>query len=192
MTQSREFSLLNHFRYAPIEFQKNLLLKIDGLETPLGEMVAIGDEQSLYVLEFIEHRELNSIAASLRKKMSLNLTPGKTWVIRAIEDELSQYFKGSLKSFQTPIKMFGSPFQKKVWSELQKIPIGETCSYADIAERIENPLAVRAVGRANGANPLTLIVPCHRVINANGALGGYGGGIPRKKWLLSHEQVKNF
>jgi len=97
------------------------------------------------------------------------------------------YFKGELKQFFTPIVMFGTPFQKRVWLELKKIPIGETRSYSDIAKKLETLGAVRAVGSANGANPLAIIIPCHRVINIDGQLGGYRGGLARKKWLLEHE-----
>jgi AraC family transcriptional regulator of adaptative response/methylated-DNA-[protein]-cysteine methyltransferase len=114
-------------------------------------------------------------------------TRGKTAPILSIEQELRVYFKNGLKRFETPIKMIGTDFQKRVWLALQQIPAGETRSYSDIAKAIEHPRAIRAVGRANGTNTLSIIIPCHRVINANGDLGGYGGGIERKKWLLSHE-----
>ena len=93
------------------------------------------------------------------------------------------YFDGKLTEFKTPLFFLGSPFQQQVWETLQKIPSGETRSYLEIAKAIEKPLACRAVARANGANQLAIVVPCHRVINTNGDWGGYGGGLARKKWL---------
>jgi len=102
---------------------------------------------------------------------------------------LTAYFDGKLKEFQTPLFLLGSPFQKQVWEALNKIPFGETSSYLDIAKRIGRPAACRAVAQANGANQLAIIIPCHRVINHNGELGGYGGGITRKEWLLNLENT---
>lgn len=101
--------------------------------------------------------------------------------------QLKAYFAGELQVFDLPLKASGSTFQSTVWQALTSIPYGETVSYKTIAERIESPKAVRAVGLANGKNPISLIVPCHRVIGANGKLTGYGGGLPRKQWLLAHE-----
>lgn len=102
-------------------------------------------------------------------------------------EQLEKYFSGDLTRFTIPIKMQGTDFQQKVWSALQSIPFGETVSYKTIADAIDSPKAMRAVGLANGKNPISIIVPCHRVIGANGKLTGYGGGLPRKAWLLDHE-----
>lgn len=143
------------------------------IDTPLGPMIAEADEEALYRLEFGE---------------STTLEFGRTPPIDSVEKELRLYFAGKLSAFQTPIKTIGSPFQKRVWEALQKIPFGKTCSYAEIAQAIQNPLAVRAVGSANGCNPLAIIIPCHRVIRASGELGGYASGIEKKNWLLSHER----
>ncbi|RTL44654.1 MAG: methylated-DNA--[protein]-cysteine S-methyltransferase [Candidatus Melainabacteria bacterium] len=104
------------------------------------------------------------------------------------KSELADYFAGNLKRFTVPIKLTGTNFQMKVWSELQNISFGEVISYAELAGRIGNPNACRAVGLANGQNPISIIVPCHRVIGANGKLTGYGGGLPRKEVLLNLEQ----
>lgn len=176
----------------PLKAGQIHLLKADWIDTPLGPMVAIGDEEALYLLEFVDRRALEREIERLRIKLGAAIVPGKTGPIRSIESELNLYFEGKLHHFQTPLKMLGSDFQKSVWIELQKIPLGQTRSYLSIAKAIENPKAVRAVARANGANPLTLIIPCHRVIQSNGELGGYGGGVARKKWLLSHEMgMKN-
>ncbi|MBL9038948.1 MAG: methylated-DNA--[protein]-cysteine S-methyltransferase [Archangium sp.] len=108
-------------------------------------------------------------------------------LLERVQEQLREYFAGKRTGFDLPLRLEGTDFQRSVWGQLAKIPFGETCSYADIARRIRRPLAVRAVGAANGANPISVIIPCHRVIGANGALTGYGGGIPRKKWLLAHE-----
>lgn len=102
--------------------------------------------------------------------------------------ELTAYFAGQLRSFTVTLDVAGTPFQKEVWQQLQKIPYGQTCSYKDIASGIKNPKAVRAVGSANGRNPLAIIIPCHRVIAADGTLGGYSGGLDIKTKLLSLEQ----
>ena len=110
-----------------------------------------------------------------------------TEVLRSIESELKAYFEGTLKKFTTPLFLLGSSFQQRVWKELLKIPYGTTRSYAAQAASMGEPKAIRAVANANGANQLAIVIPCHRIINTNGALGGYGGGIARKEWLLKHE-----
>ncbi|VTR99098.1 methylated-DNA--[protein]-cysteine S-methyltransferase [Tuwongella immobilis] len=104
-----------------------------------------------------------------------------------VREQLSEYFAGHLREFDLPLEPDGTAFQKQVWSELSRIPYGETVSYADIAERIGRPSSSRAVGMANGRNPISIIVPCHRVIGRNGQLVGYGGGLDNKQWLLRHE-----
>jgi methylated-DNA-[protein]-cysteine S-methyltransferase len=102
-------------------------------------------------------------------------------------EQLAEYFAGSLQEFDVRLAPQGTEFQKKVWQELCRIPFGASISYGELARRLGKPAASRAVGRANGQNPISIIVPCHRVIGANGTLTGYGGGIERKKWLLEHE-----
>jgi methylated-DNA-[protein]-cysteine S-methyltransferase len=102
-------------------------------------------------------------------------------------DQLQAYFEGEAVSFELPLQLAGTPFQRRVWQELCKIPFGRAISYAELARRVGNPQASRAVGGANGKNPIAVIVPCHRVIAADGGLGGYGGGLNRKRWLLEHE-----
>jgi len=107
--------------------------------------------------------------------------------LQQLSDELIAYFGGNLRAFTCPVDMRGTPFQREVWAALLAIPFGETRSYADIAAAIGRPKAVRAVGAANGANPVPVVVPCHRVIGANGTLTGFGGGLDLKRWLLNHE-----
>jgi AraC family transcriptional regulator of adaptative response/methylated-DNA-[protein]-cysteine methyltransferase len=173
---------------APGLLSNGHVLKASWLDTPFGPMVAVADEIGLYLLEFVDRRGLEREIERLRLKTKLAIIPGKTEAIRLIENELIQYFKGTLQEFKTPLLLLGSPFQKRVWDELKKIPFGETRSYSQIALAISRPSAFRAVAQANGANQIAIVIPCHRVINSNGDLGGYGGGIARKKWLLDHER----
>ncbi|MFZ4115483.1 MAG: bifunctional transcriptional activator/DNA repair enzyme AdaA [Chthoniobacterales bacterium] len=167
--------------------QQYLLLKATWLDSPLGPMLAIADEQKLYLLEFIERRGLEREIERLRLRMKAAIVPGITEPLKLIEKELNDYFAGSLKKFTTPLFLLGSPFQQRVWNELLKVPYGTTRSYAAQAASMGEPKAIRAVANANGANQLAIVIPCHRIINTNGALGGYGGGIARKEWLLQHE-----
>lgn len=118
--------------------------------------------------------------------------PGDHWkqddrVFDQVQRQLQAYFEGELAEFDLPMQLDGTPFQRRVWHELCAIPFGAAISYAELARRIGNPSASRAVGGANGQNPIGIIVPCHRVIGADGGLGGYGGGLDRKRWLLEHE-----
>ena len=152
-------------------------------------MVAIASDFALYLLEFVDRHGLEREVERLQKETNSTIIPGKTAIITAIENELALYFEGKLSDFKTPLCLFGSPFQKKVWAELIKIPRGRTCSYLDIAKAIDNPRASRAVAQANGANQLAIVIPCHRVINVNGALGGYSGGVARKEWLIHLEKM---
>lgn len=169
--------------------QEPIVLKASWLDTPLGPMLAVASEQALYLLEFVDRRGLEREIERMRKRLSCAIIPGKAGPILSIEGELKRYFEGNLTVFETPVAFLGSPFQTEVWKELRKIPPGQTCSYTDLARAVGRPSAVRAVASANGANQLALIIPCHRVINLNGSLGGYGGGIARKKWLLDHESA---
>ncbi len=172
----------------PSKSENHKVLKACWIDTPLGPMVAIADDTALYLLEFVDRRGLEKEIERLRKRTKLPIIPGKSNPLTQIEKELEGYFSGITQEFTTPLFPIGSPFQKKVWEELQKIPRGETKSYAEIAKAIGKPSAFRAVALANGANQIAIVIPCHRVINSNGNLGGYGGGIKRKEWLLQHER----
>jgi len=112
---------------------------------------------------------------------------GDSAVLKETARQLSAYFEGSLRDFDLPLAPEGSDFQRQVWDELVKIPYGETISYLTVAKRIGDERHVRAVGTANGRNPISIIIPCHRVVGSNGSLVGYGGGLERKRWLLDHE-----
>ncbi|MDQ4081216.1 MAG: methylated-DNA--[protein]-cysteine S-methyltransferase, partial [Gemmatimonadota bacterium] len=108
-------------------------------------------------------------------------------VLAAAREQLEAYFDARLQQFDLPLEAQGTEFQHRVWNSLKRIPFGETISYAELARRVDKPKAVRAVGAANGRNPLMIIVPCHRVIGADGSLTGFGAGIDRKRWMLDHE-----
>lgn len=165
------------------------LLTAKWIETKLGSMVAIADEQALFLLEFVDRRGLETEIEKMRKKFSAAIIPGSNEVLEQLEEELALYFEGKRMTFETPISMeLGSDFQKEVWALLRGIQPGETISYKDLAIQKGNPNAFRAVARANGANQISILIPCHRVINTNGELGGYGGGIHRKAWLLQLEK----
>ena len=175
----------------PTNFNKqHNILKSSWLDTPLGPMLVISDEEALYLLEFVERRGLEKEIEKLRIKTKSAIIPGRTIPIDQIEQELARYFAGELKEFKTAIKMLGSDFQKKVWWELMNIPYGETRSYLEQAKLIGKPTAFRAVTNSNGANQLAIIIPCHRIINSNGDLGGYGGGVSRKEFLINLEKGK--
>lgn len=154
------------------------LIRAD-IDTPLGLMRAVSDDYALYVLDFADRRGLESDVA---------IIPGENKIIDSIKKELTNYFAGKCMQFKTPLQLVGTDFQKSVWHALQQIPCGETRSYLDIAKNVNNPKGFRAVARANGANQIAIVIPCHRVINNDGKLGGYGGGLARKEWLLNHEK----
>ncbi|MFC7370317.1 bifunctional transcriptional activator/DNA repair enzyme AdaA [Fictibacillus iocasae] len=173
---------------APSRADKRVVWKASWIDTELGPMVAISDEEALYLLEFVDRRGLEREVERLRMKNKAAIVPGETGPIDSIRRELQLYFKGELSAFETPVKMIGTDFQKSVWCELMKIPAGTTVSYADLAAVLGRPSAYRAVARANGTNQLAIVIPCHRVINSNGELCGYAGGLARKEWLINHEK----
>jgi AraC family transcriptional regulator of adaptative response/methylated-DNA-[protein]-cysteine methyltransferase len=173
---------------APPRSRETRALFAAWLDTPLGPMTAVADDRALYLLEYVDRRGLEREIERLRARLKAGIAPGRTAPIVQIEAELEAYFAGRSTSFETPLARGGSPFQNSVWDALLTIPPGETLSYTDLARAVGNPRAVRAVAQANGANQFAIVIPCHRVINANGELGGYGGGVPRKRWLLEHER----
>lgn len=147
-------------------------------ESPVGPLLLAGDAKALRCVSF----ETSKRSAPPQPDWKQGKAPFAE-VIR----QLQAYFCGELKEFDVPLKMEGTEFQLRVWNELRAIPYGETISYAQLAARIGNPQAVRAVGAANGSNPIPIIVPCHRVIGSDGSLTGFGGGLPTKKILLELE-----
>jgi methylated-DNA-[protein]-cysteine S-methyltransferase len=148
------------------------------LESPVGPLLLAGDSKALRRVSF----EGSKRAAPPRRDWKQDKAP-----FQEVVRQLQAYFRGELKEFDLPLAMDGTEFQLRVWNELRAIPYGETISYAQLAGRIGNPKAVRAVGLANGSNPIPIIVPCHRVIGSDGSLTGFGGGLPTKKMLLELE-----
>lgn len=142
-------------------------LKASWLDTPLGPMLAIADDKLLYLLEFVNRRGLEREIECLRTRTQSAIVPGTTAPIQSIERELTAYFDGTLKEFNTPLFLLGSYFQKNVWRALTTIPYGETKSYAEQAKAIGKPSACRAVANANGANQLAITIPCHRIITSD-------------------------
>jgi methylated-DNA-[protein]-cysteine S-methyltransferase len=160
---------------------------VSHVDTPIGMLTPRFDEQgNLCELRFGE-----GIGFGLQASGAFGEEP-QTPEARRLVCQLGEYFAGKRETFDVPMSMKGTPFQLAVWNELTRIPYGHTISYAELAFRIGKPSAVRAVGAANGANPIPVIVPCHRVIGANGSLTGYGGGIERKQWLLALEGRRLF
>lgn len=188
---SRDFrdTFANIMRATPMNVNHHhQVLKAAWLASPLGPILVVADEKGLYLLEFVDGRSLEREITRLRFKHPFAIIPGSCPPIIAIEAELKAYFAGKLKQFTTPLHLLGSPFQQQVWTQLLRIPYGETRSYLEQAQAIGKAKAYRAVANANGANQLAIIIPCHRIINHNGGLGGYDGGLARKKWLLDHEK----
>lgn len=167
------------------------ILKQAFIETPAGQLRVIADEKFLYVLGFLGRNDVPRELERLQRVTGMSIVSGRSAPIESIEQELEQYFAGTLQDFKTPLRMVGTEFQKSVWGALLTIPFGQTWSYAQLAASLGKPSAFRAVAQANGANLLGIIIPCHRVINRNGNLGGYNGTVSRKAWLLEHEKINS-
>lgn len=170
--------------------QKDFILKSSWIDTSIGSMLAISDNEALYLLEFVDRQGLEDEIDRLKVKTGGAIIPGNADPLKQVRSELQDYFNGSLQEFKTPLRFLGSPFQTLAWEQLMRIPYDQTQSYKDQAKAIGKQKAYRAVANANGANKLAIIIPCHRIINSNGELGGYGGGVQRKKWLIDFEKQK--
>lgn len=179
-------------RETPQHLKGRALLKADWIETPIGAMLAVADEARLHLLEFFDRKALPAELTRLRQTTRSAIDFGEAPPIASIAAELDAYFAGRSADFETPLASAGSGFTEEVWAELRRIPPGETWSYGMLARRLGRPEAMRAVGRANGANQIAIVIPCHRVIGADGGLTGYGGGLWRKQWLLLHERSSSF
>jgi methylated-DNA-[protein]-cysteine S-methyltransferase len=157
----------------------------DTMTTPVGELLLTAEDAGLTRVYFERHVHGDRVSAEWRPMA--NAAGPAADVLAEARRQLDRYFSGALTAFTIPLAPAGTPFQQRVWAALRGIAFGDTVSYAEIARRIDAPDAVRAVGAANGRNPLSIIIPCHRVIGSDGALTGFGGGIERKRWLLQHE-----
>ncbi len=162
-------------------------LSLEKLPSPIGTILLVCDGETIRALDF-EEFEPRFMRLLRRHCGDADIVAGR--VPRRISDAIRAYFGGDIHAIDTlPTTTGGTEFQRKVWAALRKIPTGKTWSYGELARRIGKPMAMRAVGLANGSNPIALVVPCHRVIGADGSLTGYGGGLSRKRWLLRHEGV---
>lgn len=159
------------------------------LATPLGPMLAMAEKRGLVMLEFLDRPILMREVEELRSRYGYLIGAGETAHLLQIEDELKRYFDGSLTRFEVPLHTPGSIFQNQVWEALRQVPYGTTCTYGEIALLLGKPGGSRAVGLANGSNRMSIVLPCHRVIGADGSLTGYGGGKQRKEFLLRLERA---
>jgi methylated-DNA-[protein]-cysteine S-methyltransferase len=155
------------------------------MTSPVGELLLTAEEAGLTRVYFAQHVHGDRVAPDWQP--AAGCASRAADVLAESRRQLDEYFAGRLTRFSLALAPFGTPFQQRVWTALRGIAFGDTVSYAEIARRIDAPDAVRAVGAANGRNPLSIIVPCHRVIGSDGSLTGFGGGIERKRWLLQHE-----
>jgi AraC family transcriptional regulator of adaptative response/methylated-DNA-[protein]-cysteine methyltransferase len=158
------------------------------IETPLGPMLAGATTEGICLLEFVDRRMIETQLERIRRQFKATLVPGAGTHHDRLADELARYFSGELHDFNVPLDVRGTAFQERVWAVLRTIPYGRTRSYAEQAAAFGDPKAVRAVARANGDNRIAIVIPCHRVVGADGSLTGYGGGLWRKQWLLDHER----
>lgn len=176
----------------PSAIDRESSIWINRVATPLGSMIMGVSDQGLCLLEFAERRMLDTQLKRLRQRMGRVFLPGDHPLMQQVKRELDDYFEGRLRKFSVPLQTPGTVFQESVWNALLEIPYGEMRSYSEIASRISHPDAVRAVGRANGDNRISIIIPCHRVVGADGELTGYGGGLWRKEYLLAMEHAQSF
>jgi AraC family transcriptional regulator of adaptative response/methylated-DNA-[protein]-cysteine methyltransferase len=164
-------------------------LRIAWLETPIGPMIASASARGICLLEFSDRRMLEAQIQTLRRRFQAAIVPGEHEHLERLRSELREYFDGERQEFSVPLEYPGSAFQVRVWEALRTIPSGTTWSYERLAGEIGSPGSSRAVGRANGLNRIAIVIPCHRVVNKNGELSGYGGGVWRKRYLLGLEQA---
>lgn len=172
---------------SPVKSKNMKVFSIDKIQTPLGQMLAGAINDKLCMLEFEDRRMLKTQIKRITKTHKAVPIFQKYELFKKVEEQIKLYFDGKLKDFSLPLAVTGTEFQKRIWNELLKIPYGKTICYEELAERIGNPSAVRAVASANGYNSIAIIIPCHRVIGKDGNLRGYGGKVWRKKRLLELE-----
>lgn len=175
------------FGTAPGKSRNGTTIVTTWIESPFGPLVAAATSQGICLLEFTDRRMLDNQFKRLRRYFHCAIIPGENKHLAQLKKELQEYFAGERTAFSVPLVVRGSEFEEKVWNALLKIPPGKTASYEDVSRMIGRQKSSRAVGRANGMNRIAIVIPCHRVINKNGDLGGYGGGAWRKKALLDLE-----
>lgn len=185
MTGARHYPSALDEREALAQVTKTLHCEWFG--SPVGDLLAVADDTDLRVLAFDNEGSPEDRLERQRRRLGPDVSATGNAVTREARRQIDAYFAGHCFDFTLPLAPSGSDFEQRVWTELLKVPLGETCSYGDIAKNIGGMETVRAVGKANGANPIVIIIPCHRCIGSDGSLTGYGGGLWRKKLLLRHE-----
>lgn len=156
-------------------------------ETPIGPILAVASEAHLYAVEFHDEKTRANAFSKVERKLNTHVVPGTSSALEQFSDEFEAYLAGKRFDFRVPLHYDGTEFERRVWQALLDVPLGETCSYGDLARAINEPTAFRAVAQANNANRIPIVIPCHRCIGSDGSLTGFGGGLWRKKWLLRHE-----
>ena len=182
------YTFKNLLGNSPRQSLDQALIVLSRLTTPLGPMFMGATDQGICLLEFVDREILEDEFRDLQHRLQAKIILGENQHTRQAKRELEEYFQGTRQSFEVPLHMPGTDFRQSVWQALGTIPYGTTLSYQALSEQIGKPKAIRAVGAANGANRIAIMVPCHRVIGKNGKLTGYGGGMERKRWLLDLEQ----
>jgi len=178
------------FGAPPSKAREKTVLNLVRFTTPIGPMFACASNKGLCLLEFTDRRMLETEFKDLRRRLNAVILPGENAHLKQVQSEMADYFGGTRQHFNVPLHTPGTTFQQAVWKKLQDIPYGETRSYSEQARHLGKPRAVRAVASANGHNRIAIIIPCHRVVGADGNLTGYGGGLHRKKWLLDFEKAR--
>jgi AraC family transcriptional regulator of adaptative response/methylated-DNA-[protein]-cysteine methyltransferase len=165
----------------------DLPLYLTFIDSPVGKLIGGATAEAVVLLEFTDDAPRETVTDKLARRFERPVSEATNPHLMLLEMELAGYFAGMLRQFSVPLSYEGSPFQRDVWGQLLRIPYGETRSYQDIANALDMPNATRAVGHANGQNHIAIVIPCHRVVNSGGALGGYSGGLWRKRYLLDLE-----
>lgn len=174
--------------FTPGDSRARHCVLLSWLQTPLGPMVAGATDEGLCLLEFTDRRMLEAQIATVRRRLPGPVIAGSNAHLERLQAELKDYFDGARRDFTVPLVFPGTDFQRRVWEGLLAVPYGETRSYQELAAAVGDGKAVRAVGRANGSNRIAIVIPCHRIVNKSGELGGYGGGLRRKQFLLDLER----
>lgn len=172
---------------SPSAFSEPAILFADWFQTPLGPMIAVSDQSHLHLLEFSDRKALPAQLKRLSQAAKGRIGFGNPPSTELAKTQLGAFFQGQSAEFTIPLALHGTSFTRQIWDHLQTIPVGQTCSYSQLAAAIGRPTSVRAAARANGANQISIVIPCHRVIGADGSLTGYGGGIWRKQRLIELE-----
>ncbi len=171
---------------------KKPILATSTIKTPIGEMFCAATKKGICMLSFFQEKRIQKQIEKIQTFFDTQALPTENIYFEQLQKEMDEYFEGKRVDFEVPLQLVGTPFQQSVWKILMKIPYGETISYKQEAQLLKHEKAVRAVANANGQNMISILIPCHRVIQSNGSLGGYGGGLDKKRSLLTLENNYSF